>query len=195
MSLEQWNERYRASEQLFDTPSPLVERFARSLTPGTALDLASGPGRNALYLAEQGWRVTAVDGSPVAIDTLLARARQRNLAIDARVADLERGEFSIEPAAYDLICDCYYLQRSLFPQMKAGVCPGSLLIAIVHLADPDQPRGTPTRAMPGELRGHFPDWTILHYYEGKPNESCHQRPVAELVARKPLTANRPAPTT
>jgi len=191
VSLQQWNERYRAGEQLFDTPSPLVERFVRSIAPGKALDLASGPGRNALYFAEQGWRVTAVDGSPVAIDTLLDRARQRNLHLAARVADLERGEFSIEQEAYDLICDCYYLERSLFPQMKAGVRPGGLLIAIAHLADPDQPQGTPTRAIPGELRGYFQDWTILHYYEGKPNESCHQRPVAELVARKPLTTNRP----
>ena len=193
MSLQQWNERYRAGEQLFDTPSPLVERFARSLTPGNALDLASGPGRNALYLTEQGWRVTAVDGSSVAIDALLAGSR--NLNIDARVVDLERGEFSIEPEAYDLICDCYYLQRNLFPQMKAGVRPGGMLIAIVHLAEADQPRGTPTRAIPGELRGCFPDWTILHYYEGKPNESCHQRPVAELVARKPPTTNRTPLTT
>jgi tellurite methyltransferase len=191
VSLQQWNERYRAGEQLFDTPSPLVDRFAGPLTPGNALDLASGPGRNALYLAEQGWRVTAVDGSPVAIDALLARARSRNLNIDARVADLERGEFSIEPEAYDLICGCYYLQRSLFPQMKAGLRPGGMLIAIVHLAEADRPHGTPTRAIPGELRSYFPDWTILHYYEGKPNESCHQRPVAELVARKPLTTNRP----
>ena len=194
MSLQQWNERYRSGERLFDTPSPLVERFAGSRTSGNALDLASGPGRNALYLAEQGWRVTAVDGSPVAIDALLARARKRNLDIDARVADLERGEFSIEPAAFDLICDCYYLERSLFPQMKAGVRPGGMLIAIVHLAEADQPHGTPTRAIPGELRGYFPDWTILHYHEGKPNESCHQRPVAELVARKPLVTNSPPQT-
>jgi tellurite methyltransferase len=185
VSLPQWNERYRSGEQLFDTPSPLVERFTNSLTPGNALDLASGPGRNALYLAEQGWRVTAVDGSPVAIGTLCARARQRNLDIDARAADLERGEFSIEPAAYDLICDCYYLQRSLFPQMQAGLRPGGILIAIVHLADANQPHGAPARAIPGELRSYFPDWTILHYYEGKPNESCHQRPVAEIAARKP----------
>jgi tellurite methyltransferase len=185
VSLQEWNERYRAGKQLFDTPSPLVERFAGSLAPGNALDLASGPGRNALYLAELGWRVTAVDGSPIAIDALLTRARKRSLDIDARVADLERRELSIEPAAYDLICDCYYLQRSLFPEIKAGLRLGGLVVAIVHLADADQPRGTPTRAIPGELRGYFSDWAILHYYEGKPNESCHRRPVAELVAQKP----------
>ena len=40
--------------------------------------------------------------------------------MDARVADLERGEFEIEPGAYEVVCDFYYLQRDLFPRMRAG---------------------------------------------------------------------------
>ena len=184
MSLEKWNQRYRSGEQLFETPAPLLLKFAGGLSPGLALDLACGPGRNALYLVEQGWRVTAVDGSPVALDILQTRANQRSLQIDARLADLERGEFEIQPDAYHLICDCYYLQRDLIPRMQSGARPGGMLIAIVHLADLDQPQGTPTRAYPGELRQYFAEWNVLHYYEGLPHESCHQRPVAELVALK-----------
>jgi SAM-dependent methyltransferase len=185
LSLDQWNARYRAREQLFEAPTPVVVTCGGDLPPGDALDLAAGPGRNALYLAERGWHVTAVDGSPLAIDLLLQRARAKNLSIEARVADLERGEFEIQPEAYDLICDCYYLQRSLIPQMKSGLRPGGTLIAIVHLADSDQPQGTPTRAYPGELRAYVAGWDIFHYYEGRPSESSHQRAVAELVARKP----------
>jgi len=185
LSIAEWNERYRVGEQVFRTPAPLVARFSEELAPGMALDIACGPGRNALYLAEHGWRVTAVDGSPLAIDLLKERARAKSLAIDARVADLERDDFAIQPEAYDLICDCYYLQRELIPPLKAGLKPGGTIIVIVHLADPDQSRGTPTRAYPGELRMSFQDWAILHYYEGKPTETCHQRHVAELVARKP----------
>jgi SAM-dependent methyltransferase len=186
LSIEQWNERYRAGEQVFNEPAPLVTRFSAEIAPGDALDLACGPGRNALFLAQQGWRVTAVDGSLLAIDFLRERARERKLAIDARVADLERGEFQIQPGAWDLICDCYYLQRSLLPQIKAGLRPGGIAIVIVHLADADQPQGTPTRARPGELRAYFTDWKILHSYEGESREACHKRPVAELVAQKPL---------
>lgn len=186
MNVEKWNERYSAGEQLFETPSPLVVRFAPDASGSRrALDLACGPGRNALYLAEQGWRVAAVDGSPVAIDLLRAHTRDKNLQIATHVADLERGEFEIQPDTYDLICDCYYLQRDLIPQMKSGVRPGGTLIVIFHLADPDQPQGTPTRARPGELRACFEDWTILHYHEGQPAECCHQRPVAEVVAQRP----------
>ncbi|HWY46988.1 MAG TPA: methyltransferase domain-containing protein [Bryobacteraceae bacterium] len=185
MSIQQWNERYRAGEQLFEEPSPLVMQYSRDLKPARALDLACGPGRNSLYLAGQGWRVQAVDGSALAIEILRRRAAERRLAIDAQVADLERGEYAIEPEAYGLICDCYYLQRSLIPKMQAGVAPGGIVIAIVHLADTDQPQATPTCARPGELRAFFEDWKILHEYEGSSREACHQRPVAELAAQKP----------
>jgi SAM-dependent methyltransferase len=182
LSIEKWDERYRAGEQLFDKPSPLVQRYASDLAAGVALDLACGAGRNAIYLVERGWHVTAVDGSPIAIAKLEERALAKNLELEARVADLERGEFQIEPDSYDLICDCYYLQRDLVPVMQAGIRRGGMAIVIVHLTDVDKPEGTPRRARPGELRDCFADWSILHYNEGPPGEVCHQRAVAELVA-------------
>ena len=166
----------------------MVVQFAGGLTPGRALDLAAGAGRNALYLAEHGWDVTAVDGSPVAIDLLLGRARERNLlmdAIDAKVADLEAGEFEVPPQSFNLVLSCYFLQRSLIPVMKSALTPGGLLIMIVHVTDADQPQGTPTRAYPGELGSFFEGWRILHYREGEPGESAHRHAVAELVALKP----------
>ncbi len=179
--IEEWNQRYRAGEQVFETPAPLVVQFAGGLAPGSALDLASGPGRNAIYLAERGWRVIAVDGSSIAIELL----RANNPSIDARVVDLEAGEFTVPPGAFDLVLSCYYLQRSLIPLIKSALRPGGLLIMIVHLAGADQPQGTPTRAYPGELRAFFPDWAVLHYREGEPAESGHRHAVAELVAQKP----------
>lgn len=186
--LEQWNQRYRSGEQVFETPAPLVVDFTRHLQPGSALDLACGAGRNALYLAQHGWRVTAIDGSAVAIDLLRSRASQIQPApqhpVVARVADLESETFEPDPQNYDLALSCYYLQRSLIPGMKSALRPGGLLIAIVHLATPDQPQGTPTRAYPGELRTFFEGWKILHFREGEPAESCHRHAVAELVAQK-----------
>jgi tellurite methyltransferase len=179
--IEEWDQRYRAGEQVFETPAPLVVEFTRPLTPGSALDLACGPGRNAVYLSQLGWRVTAVDGSSIAIELLTAN----NPSIDAQVADLERDEFAIAPESFDLVLSCYYLQRSLIPGMKSALRPGGLLIMIVHLAGADQPSGTPTRAYPGELRALFPDWRVLHYREGEPGESGHRHAVGELVAKRP----------
>jgi tellurite methyltransferase len=177
----EWDQRYRAGEHAVETPSRLVVEFTQPLAPGAALDLASGPGRNSLYLAQRGWRVGAVDGSPVAIELL----RTSNPSIDAHLANLESDEFIIAPESFDLVLSCYYLQRSLIPSIKAALRPGGLLIMIVHLAAADQPRGTPARAHPDELRACFADWTILHYREGEPGESGHRHAVAELVARKP----------
>jgi tellurite methyltransferase len=185
MPIEEWSERYRAGEQVFKSPAPLVVQFAAPLVPGSALDLAAGPGRNALYLAQRGWRVAAVDGSPVAVDLMLARAQEQGLGIDATVADLEGGEFQAPADVFDLVLSCYYLQRSLIRVMKSALRPGGLLIMIVHVAGADQPQGTPSRAYPGELRAFFEGWRILHYREGEPGESCHRHAVAEVVARKP----------
>ncbi len=169
--IESWDQRYRAGEQVREKPAPLVVEFTKSLAPGAALDLACGPGRNAVYLAGLGWRVTAVDGSSTAIQLL----RASNPAIDAHLADLEAGEFEIQPGAFDLVLSCYYLQRSLIAPIKAALRPGGLLIMIVLLAD----AAAPTRACPGELRAFFEDWRILHY-----RESGVGRAVAELVAQK-----------
>ena len=184
MNLSDWDERYRLSEQAWE-PAPLLVRISDRLARGNALDLACGAGRNALYLAERGWRVSAVDGSRVAVELTQERAARRGLTIDVRMADLERGEFTIEPGAFDLICDTYYMQRDLFPSMKGGVRPGGIVVAIVHLADADHPQGTDHFAYPGELRQFFEGWRVLEYREGDPDESGHKYPVAEIAAQGP----------
>ena len=159
--------------------APLVSAIASRLKPGRALDLASGAGRNALWLAERGWKVTAVDASAEAIDSLRQAAAGRGVTVEARVADLEKGEYAIEPAHWDLVVITYYLQRDLFEPAKRGVAPGGVLIAIVLLGGEGR-----FRAAPGELRGYFAGWEILHDREGPPADSPH-RAVAEIAARKP----------
>src|SRR6202051_3454561 len=92
-----WDERYRsgtrAAEDLDAAPTPLLVETAAKLAPGKALDLACGAGRNALWLAQHGWEVTAVDGALAAIEILQSRALERGLKITTVVADLEKNEF------------------------------------------------------------------------------------------------------
>src|SRR6266850_6468370 len=99
MEIRSWDERYssgeRAAEDIDAAPTPLLVEAAKRLTPGKALDLACGAGRNALWLAEQGWSVTAVDGAPAAIEIVRKKASERGLTVDARVADLEKREYRI----------------------------------------------------------------------------------------------------
>jgi tellurite methyltransferase len=188
LKLEGWEQRYRtesgASDDPLPGPTPLVERFLRDVEPGTALDLAAGTGRNAIWLANQGWDVTAVDGASTAIETLNKRALQSGVSVRTIVADLEKGEYAIAPATWDAITMCYYLQRDLIEPAKAGVREGGLIIVIVHTTEGDE-LPTETRMRPGELVSHFSDWELLHSYEGKPNDPEHRRSVAEIVARRP----------
>lgn len=69
MDATDWDERYRASDLVWSAgPNQFVEAECASMPPGRALDLAAGEGRNALWLARQGWQVTAVDYSQVGLD-------------------------------------------------------------------------------------------------------------------------------
>jgi tellurite methyltransferase len=151
-------------------PSPLLVETAGKLKPGRALDLACGTGRNAVWLAEHGWQVTAVDRSPIAIPT-----------VDTYVADLEKHEFQIAEAGWDLIVVSLYLQRDLFESIKRGLKPGGVALVVVLLMEPGHEQSL-FRAQPGELAKYFEGWEISHYYEGK--SSDHHRAVAEIVATK-----------
>jgi tellurite methyltransferase len=187
MEIKDWDKRYRLREHASDFeagPTPLVIKTASALRPGRALDLACGAGRNALWLAEHDWRVTAVDGAPTAIEVLRHRAVERDLPIEAVAADLEKSEFEIEPSAWDLVLKCYYLQRNLFETARGGVAPGGILISIVHMNEPGEADG-PFRLRPSQLERYFNGWEILHLREGKADDPAHRRAVAEIVARKP----------
>jgi SAM-dependent methyltransferase len=178
-----WDERYRDEAALDFTPAPLLVEAAERLPPGDALDLACGPGRHALYLARLGWRVTAVDSSRVAIATL--RRRAAGLSVHAVHASLEAHEFVIQPDAWDLICDFFYLQRDLFPAIRAGVRPGGVFAGAIHLVDENpavRPRNPAFLLASGELRDEFAGWKILFYSEGP--EPGHRRRAARILARK-----------
>jgi SAM-dependent methyltransferase len=188
-----WDERYGRGDYATLEPSPLLARAVELCGVGDgrrALDLACGAGRHALLLAARGFDVTAVDASRVGVELLRGRARERGLDVDARVADLERGEFHIEPGAYDIVCDFYYLQRDLFPALRAAVRPGGLFVAAIHLVDEDahaSPMNPDFLLEPGELRAEFDGWEILHDREtsGRDTDAGqHTRRSAELIARK-----------
>jgi SAM-dependent methyltransferase len=184
-----WDTRYRSGEHATKEPSPLLIKAITDLIPGCALDIACGIGRHAIYLAQHGWRVTAVDSSRVGIEILQQHATKAGLSIDAQVADLEAGKFQIQPATYDLICDFYYLQRDLFLSIRAGVKPGGAFVAAIHLNDgnPHAKPHNPTFLLElGELKTLFSDWEITYYHEGPSDEGGHHHDTAYLIARKRL---------
>jgi len=185
MDIAGWDERYRSGERgNEDAATLLVVEVAERLAPVTAIDLACGAGRNALYLAERGWEVTAVDGSEKAIELVQERAVARGLHVHTKVVDLTAPHFILTPEAFDLTLIAYYLQRDLFPKVKAAVRPGGTVLAIAHTPEPGE-TWSEKRVRPGELRGFFNDWELLWDYEGPSRDPAHRRPVAEIVARRP----------
>jgi tellurite methyltransferase len=187
--LVRWNERYRRGEETFgfEPSSPLAAAIA-GVAPGLALDLASGAGRHAIYLAGRGWHVVAVDGAEAGVDLMRAEAARRGLAdrITARVADLmaRPREFALAPDTYDLVCDFYFLDRTLFDEIRAAVRPGGLFVAAIHLAEPGDP---PDRLLaPGELSRIVSPWGWqIELAEGPSREHGHERATAHLIARRP----------
>jgi SAM-dependent methyltransferase len=189
MEIREWDKRYRLREHAVSDfeagPTPLLIETTVALAPAKALDLASGTGRNALWLAERCWDVTAVDGAQTAIDVVRARAAERGLKINGVVADLEKDDFEIGRSCWNLVAICYYLQRNLFEPAKRGVVPGGILISIVHMNEPGEADG-PFRLRPGQHEQYFAGWEILHLREGQAIDPAHRRAVSEIVARRPL---------
>jgi SAM-dependent methyltransferase len=122
MEPEDWDRRYQGTELLWTAePNRFVAAELGELPPGWALDLGAGEGRNAVWLAERGWRVTAVDFSPVALAKARALAQTRGVAVDWVLADLR--EYRPAPAAYDLVLVAYL---QLFPPERTAVLHGAV---------------------------------------------------------------------
>jgi len=135
--ITRWDERYSERDYLWDVgPNQFVERLLADATPGTAIDLAAGEGRNAAWLAGQGWSVTAVDFSQVGLDKAARLAADHDVVdrIDLVKADALRWEPS-EPVDLVVIA---YLQlpseqvRIALEHAASWLRPGGRLLVVAH---------------------------------------------------------------
>ena len=133
---EDWNARYAQKELLWTAePNRLFAAEVGSLEPGRALDVACGEGRNAVWLAERGWRVTGVDFSDVALGKAAELAAARGVAVEWVLADVL--DYELEPRSFDLVAMLYLqlpaqeLERAIGSATEA-VAPGGVLIVLGH---------------------------------------------------------------
>ncbi len=141
MDSSDWDARYAASGLVWSsTPNQWVTDVLTDLPPGRAVDIAAGEGRNAIWLAEQGWTVLATDFSSVAVERLrtLAEGRLGDAAgrLSAVVADATR-PVPGEQTAYDLVLFSYLQleHESWTAALASGVAaarPGGLVVVIAH---------------------------------------------------------------
>jgi SAM-dependent methyltransferase len=135
-----WEERYRSAPSVWSgQPNPQLLAEASDLPPGTALDIGCGEGADAIWLADRGWRVTAVDFSTTALERGAAHAAVLGPEIAARIewrhADLR--SWTPDPASFDLVSAQYMHlpsaeRRPLFARLAAAVAPGGTLLLVGH---------------------------------------------------------------
>lgn len=164
--VELWDERHASQDPIEsrDADPTLVDE-ATALTPGTALDLGAGDGRNAVWLAEHGWRVTAVDFSAVALDRGRALATTAGVDVDWWLADLL--EWTPPAEAFDLVALLFIHlppeeRRQVYLRAAAAVAAGGTLLIVGHdrsnLADGvGGPRDPDVLFTPDEIVGDLAD--------------------------------------
>ena len=182
-----WDRRYREGSHRSLDPDPfLVESYQEFIEPlfpqgGTALDLAGGVGRHAIWLAQHGWQVTLTDISEVGIAQ--AHENAEGIAINIKFEVQDVSMFATAREQYDLIVVFFYLQREIFPELVRALRPRGLLLYKTYTRlHPKFGRG-PTHPMhlleENELLRAFPGLTVLHYHE-----TIRDRGVAEFVGQK-----------
>jgi ubiquinone/menaquinone biosynthesis C-methylase UbiE len=134
-----WNERYTERGALWGgDANQFVVRYLSDLPPGTVLDLASGQGRNAVWLAARGHSVTAVDISDVAARQAGEVANEAGVDVEFVTADLL--EWEPEAEAYDLVLLSYLqvpsqTRRAVHHKAIRAVTPGGVVFVIAHHLD------------------------------------------------------------
>lgn len=195
---DKWDRRYREGAYAERThPSAFLEHWLPSVSvkadDGLAADLGCGAGRNALFMARNGWRVDAFDVSQAGLDRLAAAAADEKLSVDCIQADLEDPQ-SLPPllctnARYALVIIMRYTNLALVAAVQNCLRSGGYLIVEEHLRSDvavSGPRNPQFRVAPGALRSASQGMEIIDYQEGFSTEpDGNTAALAQLVARRP----------
>jgi SAM-dependent methyltransferase len=186
---ERWNQKYRDSPASWLVPDPFLPwAFSEYILPlfphaGSALDLAGGAGRHAIWMAKQGWEVTLIDTSDTGVEQARHNAGPLATHIHFVVDDLTH--FKASQTQMDVVMGFFYLDRKTFPELLSAIRPGGLLLYKTHTTEQAKlgsgPKDPAHLLRPGELEKLAAGLSILHY-----KEEVAEKATAELVARKPL---------
>jgi len=183
-----WDKRFGREEfALGKEPNPFLKKYIHLLPRGKALDIATGEGRNAVFLAQNGFDVDAIDISEMGLRKARKLAREKGVSVNTFPVDLD--EYQIEKERYDLITNFYFLKRRLIPRIKEGLKKGGRVIFETYILEHRKLRtGGPKQAKyllkPNELLRLFKDFRILFYREGIFKEGGRRKAVASLIAEK-----------
>ena len=185
---KRWDEKFTAQEYTLGTEAnPFLRKHIRLLPRGKALDVATGEGKNAVFLARHGFDVEAVDISQKGLRKARRLAGEKGVQVKTVLADLDH--YPIEKERYDLITDFYFLDRRLIPRIKKGLKKGGKVVFETYLTEQsslcqDGPRNPKYLLKHNELLTLFKGFRILFYREGIFSEGGKKKAVASLIAEK-----------
>ncbi len=185
---ERWDKRFGKREfALGKKPNPFLKKHIHLLPKGRALDIATGEGRNAVFLAQNGFEVDAVDISEKGLKKARKLAEEKGVKINTFLIDLN--QYYIAKERYDLITNFYFLKRRLTPRIKKGLRKGGKVIFETYLLEHRKlgvggPKQAKYFLRPNELLRFFKDFRILFYREGIFREGGKRKAIASLIAEK-----------
>ena len=183
---DKWNQRYAEDSYRKTNPVTLLSDWLPQLPVGRALDVACGAGRNAIYLAEAGFQVDAIDISQQGLQLIAQQASAANLKIHCIEHDFDEPyEFARD---YDLIVVLWYVNLPLITRLCDNLASGGYLLCEEHLRSDAAvigPGNPDFRVAPGSLRDAVASLDLLLYEETvEPIEEGGQIASARVVARK-----------
>lgn len=189
---EAWDQRYGQDLYIYGKePVTFLVDVSGRLRVGSALVLAAGEGRNAVYLAQQGFAVTAVDVSAKGLQKCRALAAERGVTVTTVVADLDT--FDMGRDRWDLITDFYYHDPGLYERVMPALKPGGFFVlqnfgADQRVTNRFGPRSPQWLVDPNQLTRTFAGWRIRHYEDlvVELDEGMHRGPgaVVRLLVEK-----------
>lgn len=185
----QYNSTYRGEDgDVFSRkPNPFLVEMTRQRKPGRALDVGMGQGRNAIFLAQQGWDVTGFDPADEGVRQAKADAERLGLRIHAEITTFEKFDFG--EARWDLIVLTYEPTKAIAPKVERALKPGGAVIVEDRHLDTRRvwPAGT---FADNELVSLFPGLRVLRYEDvwARPDWSAKKidERLVRLFAEKPL---------
>jgi len=194
-----WDERFRTGAYPTDPdPSPVLARYVDGFPDGRALDVATGTGRNAVFLAQRGHRVEAIDRSRVGLEVARATAADRGVVdrTDWLVADA--AEFRFPRDRYAAVAIGSYRPLDRLPDIEDALIEGGYLFVEHHLRSTEPvdagPSGDRYRFAANESLHAGLDMTVPHYDETTRTRDGRRRATAGLVARNSTGRRQSCPS-
>ena len=183
-----WNQRYAEDSYHKNNPVTLVEEWLPRLPAGRALDVACGAGRNAIFLAQAGYKVDAIDISREGLKLARQEAENQGLSINWIEHDLDQPyRFDTD---YDLIIVMWYVDTGLISRLCDCLAPGGYILCEEHLVTDQEvigPTSSNYRVAAGVLREAVSGLDVLLYEESiEMNSEGEQVASARVVVKKQL---------